>query len=164
MRDPNRIPEILNELENIWKANPDFRLGQLITVATRPSTHHPETYTIEDDKMLIGLRSIGKPQTQNETTIPYWERYPEICRLKLDDIKVELIQEFIRKLEIENYDEFITPRKLMELNGAPVTDKLWMANHQKRIIKLREILKEIKDKNLIKEVEIGYQIVKRASA
>jgi hypothetical protein len=30
MRDPQRIPLVLKELEEIWKENPDLRLGQLI--------------------------------------------------------------------------------------------------------------------------------------
>ena len=38
MTDVNRIPEILKELEKVWKDNPDFRLGQLITVASKPSS------------------------------------------------------------------------------------------------------------------------------
>lgn len=29
MRDPQRIPLILKELEEIWKENPDLRLGPL---------------------------------------------------------------------------------------------------------------------------------------
>ena len=32
MRDPNRIPEILKELEKIWSKYPDLRLGQLIKI------------------------------------------------------------------------------------------------------------------------------------
>lgn len=30
MRDPNRIPEILETVKTLWEANPDLRLGQLI--------------------------------------------------------------------------------------------------------------------------------------
>lgn len=30
MRDPKRIPEVLNELKGIWSSFPDLRLGQLI--------------------------------------------------------------------------------------------------------------------------------------
>lgn len=50
MRDKNRIPKILNELERIWKANPDYRLGQLITVGTKPKESCPEVFHIEDEK------------------------------------------------------------------------------------------------------------------
>lgn len=30
MRDPERIPEILNRLRTVWEKHPDLRLGQLI--------------------------------------------------------------------------------------------------------------------------------------
>ena len=33
MRDIKRIPKILEELEQIWKENPDYRLGQLLVVS-----------------------------------------------------------------------------------------------------------------------------------
>src|SRR5437879_1549325 len=32
-RDPNRIPIILAELQQLWTANPDLRLGQLLCAA-----------------------------------------------------------------------------------------------------------------------------------
>lgn len=31
MRDPERIPEVLAELERMWRLYPDWRLGQLLT-------------------------------------------------------------------------------------------------------------------------------------
>jgi len=55
MRDKNRIPKILKELERIWKANPDFRLGQLIVVGTKPKEPCPSVFHIEDKKLLEGL-------------------------------------------------------------------------------------------------------------
>jgi hypothetical protein len=30
MRDPNRIPLVLQEIERFWRLHPDWRLGQLI--------------------------------------------------------------------------------------------------------------------------------------
>jgi uncharacterized protein YihD (DUF1040 family) len=30
MRDPNRIPLVLQEIERLWQAHPDWRLGQLV--------------------------------------------------------------------------------------------------------------------------------------
>ena len=30
MRDPNRITLVLQEIERLWQAHPDWRLGQLI--------------------------------------------------------------------------------------------------------------------------------------
>jgi hypothetical protein len=48
VRDKNRIPKILNELERVWKSNPDFRLGQLIVVGAKPKKLCPEVFYIED--------------------------------------------------------------------------------------------------------------------
>lgn len=31
MRDPNRIPAVLDALESIWRLHADWRLGQLIS-------------------------------------------------------------------------------------------------------------------------------------
>lgn len=30
MRDPKRIPVVLQEIERLWQAHPDWRLGQLV--------------------------------------------------------------------------------------------------------------------------------------
>lgn len=55
MRDPNRISETLEHLERIWKSNPDFRLGQLIVIATKPKEPCPEVFYKEDNDLLEGL-------------------------------------------------------------------------------------------------------------
>ena len=45
MRDPQRIDEILKRIGDIWKENPDLRLGQLIyNVMKNPNN----LYYIED--------------------------------------------------------------------------------------------------------------------
>lgn len=52
MRDPKRIPVVLEALRAAWEANPDWRLGQLIVnVSERRDPFH-----IEDDDMLRRLR------------------------------------------------------------------------------------------------------------
>ncbi len=55
MRDSERIPELLSNLERIWKDNPDFRLGQLLMAAIRPKNPCPEVFYKEDDEILKGL-------------------------------------------------------------------------------------------------------------
>lgn len=57
MRDPNRIPKILSELERIWNLNPDLRLGQLIVIGTKPQKPCSEVFSIEDEKLMEGLLS-----------------------------------------------------------------------------------------------------------
>ncbi|MBQ4820973.1 hypothetical protein [Aquimarina sp. MMG016] len=60
MRDPNRITETLKHLERIWKENPDYRLGQLIVIATKPKEPCPAVFYKEDDEMLDGLLNFEK--------------------------------------------------------------------------------------------------------
>jgi hypothetical protein len=48
MRDPGRIPEVLAEIERVWKDYPDMRLGQLIVNVTGIS----DPYFVENDKLL----------------------------------------------------------------------------------------------------------------
>ena len=51
MRDPKRIPGILNEIGRVWEAFPDMRLGQLLlNVAADPAL-----YYLEDDELVHRL-------------------------------------------------------------------------------------------------------------
>ena len=50
-RTPNRIPMIMRVLEQVWKDNPDLRLGQLITVAAGKE----DLFSMEDDGLMDGL-------------------------------------------------------------------------------------------------------------
>ncbi len=52
MRDPKRIPEVLNELKGIWSTFPDLRLGQLLLNAARD----PLLYYLEDAELIKVLR------------------------------------------------------------------------------------------------------------
>ena len=156
MRDPNRITEIIKTLEEVWKSNPDFRLGQLLTVAARPKTPHPRTFNIEDDEILLGLKSIGQPQ--NKESIPFWERYPDVSKCELSEISIKLIEEYIQILKLENFGSIITASKLMELNGAPTLDNYWMSKQEERILRIRKILAMLEAKNMIRQEEIGYKI------
>ena len=48
MRDPKRIPVIINKLEQVWKLYPDLRFFQLIK-ALEPHTGYTDTFFVEDD-------------------------------------------------------------------------------------------------------------------
>jgi hypothetical protein len=50
MRDPNRIPTVLRELERIWSRHPDWRLGQLISNIA--SWADEDVWDIEEDEMI----------------------------------------------------------------------------------------------------------------
>lgn len=58
MRDPERIPKILKEIEKIWKEHPDLRLGQLIANVVDESA----IYFVEDEDLLNVLREVYKPK------------------------------------------------------------------------------------------------------
>lgn len=58
MRDPNRIPQMLKAIEELWRASPDLRLGQLLVTATNMSGRPvvcPEIFYVEDDVLLKGV-------------------------------------------------------------------------------------------------------------
>lgn len=52
MRDPKRIPKILDELKAIWAICPDLRLGQLILNVMQD----PILYYLEDEEIIKRLR------------------------------------------------------------------------------------------------------------
>ena len=56
MRNPNRIPQILQEIQKIWEKYPDFRLGQLISNAFRDGGDN--FYFIEDDHFLNQIKTF----------------------------------------------------------------------------------------------------------
>jgi uncharacterized protein YihD (DUF1040 family) len=72
MRDPSRIPVVLKALEEVWRSDPDLRLGQLLVNATNFSGRKvvsPEIFYAEDDVMLKGLEKYrdikaGKPTNE----------------------------------------------------------------------------------------------------
>lgn len=56
MRDPNRIEIILDGIKNIWKENPDLRLGQLLCNVLRD----PALYHVEDEQLVRMLELYYK--------------------------------------------------------------------------------------------------------
>ena len=160
MRDKNRISEIIKEIEENWKENPDFRLGQLMCVFVRPKEPNREMFSIEDDELMKGVFAYKNKEVQNveNLRIPYWERYPNISKIDPSEITIELIESYITILKNEQNKIIITPRNLMKLNGAPIDESSWINKQKDRIEKIKTILKEIELKAKIKEIEIGYKI------
>lgn len=54
MRNPERIPKILSEIEKIWQQYPDSRLGQLILNLE----YRLPLYQIEDEELVAALKSL----------------------------------------------------------------------------------------------------------
>lgn len=55
MRDVNRIPKILHEIQRVWEAFPDLRLGQLLLDVVAD----PALYYIEDEDLVHELLEFG---------------------------------------------------------------------------------------------------------
>ena len=66
MRDPNRIPETLKELEILWKRYPDWRLGQLIVNLNRELTLRDDPFYLEDDELLKIIKVINERERKRE--------------------------------------------------------------------------------------------------
>jgi hypothetical protein len=61
MRDPERIPRILEKLRILWAEMPDLRLGQLVDNARMVSDGHDiDLFYIEDDLIEEGLERISE--------------------------------------------------------------------------------------------------------
>lgn len=60
VRNPDRIPEILKELEQFWKQVPDWRLGQVISNLSYEMTGNNDPFYTEDDKLLALLKQKNK--------------------------------------------------------------------------------------------------------
>lgn len=67
MRDPARIPRILEAIGKVWELDPDLRLGQLIVNAIRPSRPAPQIFGFEDDKLEARLKNDLAPDTPKHT-------------------------------------------------------------------------------------------------
>jgi hypothetical protein len=70
MRDKSRIPKVLKLVEEVWTENPDFRLGQLIVNAVRPTVPTPEIFSVEDEilekkleELLMTMRTIRQQKS-----------------------------------------------------------------------------------------------------
>ena len=61
-RDPDRIPIILEHLNELWQEHPDLRLGQIVELAASAgypyvaSSH--DVFMVEDNIILDGLEKL----------------------------------------------------------------------------------------------------------
>lgn len=61
MRDPNRIPVILAEIEKLWAQVPDWRLGQLTMNAVGG-----DPFYVEDSQLVNMMRELIEPPAEPE--------------------------------------------------------------------------------------------------
>jgi hypothetical protein len=62
-RNPKRIAGMLKVLEEVWRDEPDCRLGQIIVSAAILSGGKvvcPEIFHLEDEDMLRGIKELAK--------------------------------------------------------------------------------------------------------
>jgi len=160
LRDINRIPEIIEELEKVWRDNPDFRLGQLITVVSRPSDPHPTTFYIEDDKILEGLKSFGEQKPNDETSEPLWIKFSTIGKADPETLTANILKDLLIELYDRNEQLLLTPESILGVIGAPISDKNWMNNQKTRLNKIKQLLTLLESEGLLKPVQVGYKINK----
>lgn len=60
MRNPERIPKIIKELEEFWKQNPDWRLGQVISNLSYELMANNDPFYMEDSNLLELLKTYNK--------------------------------------------------------------------------------------------------------
>lgn len=56
-RDEERIPTVLEELEEFWEENPDLRLAQIISNASQERGHGDDVFYMEDEELVRYLRN-----------------------------------------------------------------------------------------------------------
>jgi len=154
MRDKNRIPKILLELERIWTANPDYRLGQLVAVATKYKNQNNSIFNIEDEDLLKGLIAFENKEERRTIEVNDWQKYPNISRIKPEEITIELLEEMINAIKLHKKNIVITPINLMKLNGAPVRDNNWILNQKIRVKKIKTLLVKLEEKGIIEKKKL----------
>jgi uncharacterized protein YihD (DUF1040 family) len=55
MRDPNRIPGVLQEVQKLWEKHPDLRLGQLLLCTLK---QNEDLFNCEDDVLMQRIREF----------------------------------------------------------------------------------------------------------
>lgn len=69
MRDPDRIPVVLEQIERIWKHHPDWRLGQLVSnLAAWADPARDAVWDIEDDVLVAEIERHLNQQYQTAPT------------------------------------------------------------------------------------------------
>lgn len=68
MRDPDRIPLVLKEIEKVWRLHPDWRLGQLVcNLAAWVDPTQNIVWDVEDDVLLAeAQRHLAKDADAGE--------------------------------------------------------------------------------------------------
>ena len=60
MRDPKRIPALIDRLKRFWLDNPDLRLGQIMMIAGNEMEYGSDIWNIEDEELISALENLQK--------------------------------------------------------------------------------------------------------
>lgn len=63
MRNPDRIPLVLKEIQTIWEKYPDLRLTQLL-LNPFPLKDVHQLYNLEEEELLNGIKRLNEKQKQ----------------------------------------------------------------------------------------------------
>ena len=66
MRDMNRIPKILKELEKFWYNHPDWRLGQIVSNLNYEVMGGDDPFYLEDDLLLELLEKRNNKEKKRD--------------------------------------------------------------------------------------------------
>ena len=67
-RDPARIPKLIEELQALWEAYPDYRFGQMIVNIAH--TGVARMYSMEDDAWMRRIRAHRKMLQEVDAATP----------------------------------------------------------------------------------------------
>jgi len=66
MRDPERIDIICDAIKEYWHKVPDWRLGQMLVNAIRPTRYYPDLFYVEDNELLALMHNMMEPKIDEE--------------------------------------------------------------------------------------------------
>jgi hypothetical protein len=75
-RDPDRIPRVLELLEEVWRLYPDQRLGQILLNACRDVAGKawPDVWNVEEPELMKGLEQMRHAAAHQGATWVLWRQ------------------------------------------------------------------------------------------
>ncbi len=132
MRDPSRIDPLLEQIRDIWKQQPDMRLGQLMVVMARPAVPCPDLFHLEDDQLAHRVADYHTAIEDRQFKLRYVKRRWDESRGDKHDewgsswwyFELDAINNVLR--QIEDYDNgptngYDTKRSSDEMGGLSET-------------------------------------------
>lgn len=83
MRDPKRIPILIDELKAFWIKNPDLRLGQIMLIAGKKAGCGEDIWNIEDKELIDALTDKSEWEEEFSTRLlmeqmKHWNQFRTI--------------------------------------------------------------------------------------